>query len=281
MGDATFQHISVAPLATACGAEIDGVDLAEDLAPEVFAEIRQAFHDHLVIFFRDQHLTPDQQVAFARRFGPLRVSDQYLPLDGHPEIIEIVKEPTATGIVGNLWHADESFLERPALGSALYMRECPSVGGDTMFANQYMAFAALSPAMREMLAKTRVVFSDASLAQRNAGRSLKVNPKAAGRPSVEAVHPAVRVHGDTGRKALFVHRPYAIRFEGMTEAESAPLLRFLFDHAAKPEFTCRFRWTEGAMALWDNRALQHYALNDYPGERRYAHRVTIEGEVPA
>ena len=280
MSDKRYEHISVERLAGACGAEITGVDLSKDLDEPVFAEIHQAFLDHLVIFFRNQNLRPEQQIAFARRFGPLRISDQYLPLEGYPEIIEIVKEPKATGIVGNLWHADESFLAKPALGSVLYMRECPPVGGDTMFANQYMAFETLSPGMQQLVSQLRVVFSDASLAKRNAGRSLKINPLAAGRESLEAVHPAVRTNPETGRKALFVHRPYAVRFDGMTEAESAPLMRYLFEHSAKPEFTCRFRWAEGSMALWDNRTVQHYALNDYPGERRYAHRVTIEGEVP-
>lgn len=277
---AGFRRIEVEKLAGGCGAVLSGVDLGGDVDDETFAEIRQAFHDHLTIFFRDQELTPDAQIAFARRFGPLRVSDQYLPLEGYPEIIEIVKEPDATGIVGNLWHADESFLARPALGSVLYMRDCPPVGGDTMFANQYMAFETLSSGMQAMLSGLKVVYSDASLAKRNAGRSLKINPLAEGRASVSAVHPAVRTHPGTGRKALFVHRPYAVRFDGMTEEESAPLLEFLYAHAARPEFTCRFRWAEGSLAFWDNRAVQHYAINDYPGERRYAHRVTIEGEVP-
>ena len=274
-------HIEVRKIAGACGAEISGVDLAADLDDATFGEIRRAFLDNLVIFVRDQTLTPEQQIAFARRFGALRISEQYQPLDDYPEIIEIVKEPEATGIVGNMWHTDESFMARPALGSMLYMKDCPDVGGDTMFANQYLAWESLSPGMRETLGRLRVVFADVALAGRNAGRSQKVHPKAAERASVEAVHPVVRTHPETGRKCLFVHRPYACRFEGMTEAESAPLLEYLFAHCVRPEFTCRFRWTEGALAFWDNRCAQHYALNDYPGRRRYAHRVTVIGDVPA
>ena len=281
MAQLPYKFISVEQIAGACGAIIDGVDLSQDLDEEIFAEVHGAFLEHLVIFFRDQKLTPEQHIAFARRFGSLRISDQYLPLDGYPEILEIVKEPEATSIVGNLWHADESFLARPALGSVLYMRECPVVGGDTMFANQYMAYDALSPGMQRLLRSQHVVFSDASLAKRNAGRSLKVNPLAANRDSLEAVHPAVRTHPETGRKALFIHRPYAVRFDGMTEEESEPLMQYLFAHSAKPEFTCRFRWSVGSLAFWDNRAVQHYALNDYPGQRRYAHRVTIEGDIPS
>ena len=274
------EPITVKPIAGACGAEIAGVDLSQPLDDATVDEIERIFLEHLVIFFRGQVLTPDQQKAFARRFGELRISDQYQPIDGHPEILEIVKEPDATGIVGNLWHCDESFLERPALGSILYLIEGPDYGGDTMFANQYAAYDALSPGLQDMLSGLRAVYSDGTLGQRNQGRSMKVHPDADKRPRHEAVHPVVRTHAQTGRKSLFVHRPYTMRFEGMTEAESAPLLEYLYTHALRPEFTCRFRWNAGSVAFWDNRCAQHYALNDYSGVRRYGHRVTIVGDVP-
>ncbi|MEL0018891.1 MAG: TauD/TfdA family dioxygenase [Rickettsiales bacterium] len=273
-------EIEVTPIAGACGAEISGVDLAQPLGNEGFATVHQALLDHGVIFFRDQVLTPEQQIAFSRRFGDLRISEQYESLEGYPEIIEIVKEPDSTGIVGNLWHSDESFLPQPALGSLLYMIECPEVGGDTMFANQYAAYEALSPGMREMLSGLNAVYSDASLQQRNAGRALKVKPGSQDRDIYESVHPVVRTHPETGRKSLFVHKPYTIRFENMTEEESKPLLDFLYAHSARPEFTCRFRWRKGSLAFWDNRCLVHYALNDYAGVRRYAHRVTVVGDEP-
>jgi taurine dioxygenase len=275
-----YERIDVRPIAGACGAEIEGVDLARPLDEATFAEVHRALLEHLVIFFHGQDLTPDQQIAFARRFGELRISGQYQPLDDHPEILEIVKEPDATGIVGNMWHCDESFLPLPALGSVLYMIECPDAGGDTMFANQYLAYEALSPGMQRMLGAMRAVYSDATLQGRNTGRSLKVRQDAGDRPVYEAVHPVVRTHPGTGRKCLFAHRPYTIRFEDMTEAESRPLLEYLFEHAARPEFTCRFRWKAGSLAFWDNRCSQHYALNDYQGVRRYAHRITIVGEAP-
>ena len=273
-------EIEVTPIAGACGAEISGVDLAQPLGNEGFATVHQALLDHGVIFFRDQVLTPEQQIAFSRRFGDLRISEQYESLEDYPEIIEIVKEPDSTGIVGNLWHSDESFLPQPALGSLLYMIECPEVGGDTMFANQYAAYDALSPGMREMLSGLNAVYSDASLQQRNAGRALKVKPGSQDRDIYESVHPVVRTHPETGRKSLFVHKPYTIRFENMTEEESKPLLDFLYAHSARPEFTCRFRWRKGSLAFWDNRCLVHYALNDYAGVRRYAHRVTVVGDEP-
>ncbi len=274
------QKIDVTPLSGACGAVITGVDLSEPLGNETFAAIHQALLDHQVIFFRDQNLTPDQQVAFSWRFGDLRLSEQYESLDGHPEIIEIVKEPKSTGIVGNLWHSDESFLPRPALGSLLYMIECPEFGGDTMFANQYLAYEALSDGMKDMLSRMRAVYSDASLGDRNKGRALKVKAGFEGREIYESVHPVVRPHPETGRKSLFVHKPYTIRFENMNVAESRPLLEYLYAHSTRPEFTCRFRWHEGSLAFWDNRCLLHYALNDYSGARRYAHRVTVVGDAP-
>ena len=274
------QKIDVTPLSGACGAVITGVDLSEPLGNETFAAIHQALLDHQVIFFRDQNLTPDQQVAFSWRFRDLRLSEQYESLDGHPEIIEIVKEPKSTGIVGNLWHSDESFLPRPALGSLLYIIECPKFGGDTMFANQYLAYEALSDGMKDMLSRMRAVYSDASLGDRNKGRALKVKAGYEDREIYESVHPVVRTHPETGRKSLFVHKPYTIRFENMNVAESRPLLEYLYAHSTRPEFTCRFRWHEGSLAFWDNRCLLHYALNDYSGVRRYAHRVTVVGDAP-
>lgn len=273
-------ELTVRPIAGACGAELSAVDLSKPLGNDLFAQVHQALLEHQVIFFRDQDLTPEQQIAFSRRFGELRISEQYESLEGYPEIIEIVKEPDSTGIVGNLWHSDESFLPQPALGSLLYMRENPEVGGDTMFASQYLAYEALSDGMKQLLSGLRAVHSDASLGSRNKGRALKVKEASKDRAVYEAVHPVVRTHPETGRKSLFVHKPYTLRFENMTVAESQPLLAFLYAHSARPEFTCRFRWSAGALAFWDNRCLQHYALNDYSGVRRYAHRVTVIGDTP-
>ena len=272
--------IEINPISGACGAEILGADLSKPLGTEDIAAVHQALLDHQVIFFRDQKITPEQQVSFSRRFGDLRISNQYEGLEDFPEIIEIVKDPDSTGIVGNLWHSDESFLPRPALGSLLYMIECPAFGGDTMFANQYHAFDALSDGMKHMLSGLRAVYSDASLGNRNKGRALKVKTGYESREIYESVHPVVRTHPETGRKSLFIHTPYTIRFECMTQEESQPLLEFLYAHSAQPEFTCRFQRREGSLAFWDNRCLLHYALNDYSGVRRYAHRVTVVGDVP-
>ena len=281
-----YRHIEVKPVAGALGAEIEGVDLAAPLDDETFAEIRQTFLDHLVIFFRDQKVTPDQHKAFGRRFGTLNIHPYVKAMGGHEEIIEIVKEKDDKVNFGGGWHTDVSFLEKPALGSVLLAREVPESGGDTMFANQYLAYETLSDGMKELLDGMVAVHSAGSQYGRQ-GESQRNRDKRGGMQlAVTEVaeetteHPVVRTHPETGRKALYVNGAFTERFKGMTKAESAPLLRFLFKHAVQPEFTCRFRWAENSIAFWDNRCAQHYALNDYAGQRRHMQRVTINGDRP-
>lgn len=279
-----YRRIEVNPIAGGIGAEIEGVDLAEELDNETFAEVHQALLDNLVIFFRKQKMTPEQHKAFGRRFGQLNIHPHYKALDGHPEILEILKEPEARGNIGGVWHSDVTFMEKPAMGSVLYALEVPPHGGDTMFANQYLAYESLSDGMRELLDGMTAVHSDATLSRadnqssRNAERSTKLVSKSG--EVVENEHPVVRTHPDTRRKALFVNKPFTVRFGGLTEEESRPLLEYLFRHAVRPEFTCRFRWEKGSVAFWDNRCTQHFAVNDYHGHRRSMHRVTVDGDRP-
>lgn len=278
-----YQTIEVKPLSGAIGAEIHGVDLTAPLDNETFSEIHQAFLDHLVIFFRDQRLTPDQHLAFARRFGELNRHAYVKGLDGYPEIMEIRKEKEETENFGGLWHSDVTFLEKPALGSVLYAREVPEHGGDTLFANMYLAYEALSEGMRKVLADLTAMHSANQFYGRRSGfyregGSMRVKHTEEAEAEVE--HPVVRTHPETGRKALYVNSAFTVRFKGMTEAESAPLLKFLYEHLARPEFTCRFRWQADSIAFWDNRCSQHYALNDYHGRQRIMHRVTINGDRP-
>jgi len=280
-----YRTIEVKPLAGALGAEISGVDLSRDLGNATFDEIHRAFLDHLVIFFRGQTLTPRQQVAFAARFGPIGIYPFAAGLPDTPEVVEILKAEDETVNFGGGWHTDTVYLEKPSLGSVLYAKEAPAAGGDTLFANGYAAYAALSDGMRAMLDGLTGVHSAAL--KSTGGRAARMGRQTSmsGRniaqaDTLEGAHPLVRTHPETGRKALYVSANHTVRFKGMTEEESAPLIRFLLDHATRPEFTCRFRWTPGALALWDNRCTQHYALNDYHGERRRMHRVTVEGETP-
>ena len=258
------ETISVAPIAGALGAEVSGVDLARKLPDATIAEIRQALLTHLVIFFRDQHLTPEQHLALGRRFGPLQVHDFVEAMPDYPEILEVRKEPEETRNFGGGWHTDVSYLERPSLGSLLYALEAPEYGGDTLFANQYLAYETLSDGMKRMLdgltamhSARRPYGSNAARAQEYGPSSMRFNFSEKAHDEIE--HPVVRTHGETGRKALYVNRTFTLRFKDMTEAESTPLLNYLYDHAVRPEFTCRFRWQPGSLAFWDNRAVQHNA----------------------
>jgi taurine dioxygenase len=275
--------ITVEPIAGGLGAEISGVDLSADLDDATIAAIRGAWLDHGVVFFRDQQLGAEEFVAFARTIGePGRYP--FVPgIDGHPEIIAVTKLPHETVNFGGIWHSDTAYLERPPMATMLLAREIPPAGGDTMFANMYAAHEALSPAMQDLLAPLRALNSSA-LADVSRTREDRLRD-ATGTPieveDFEASHPVVRTHPETGRKALYVNVAHTSRFDGMTEEESRPFLEYLFRHQVRPEFTCRFRWQVGSMALWDNRCVQHNPINDYHGHLRVLHRITLEGDVPA
>ncbi len=275
--------IEVQPISGALGAEISGIDLAQDLSNEQFDAVHQAFLDHQVIFFRDQKITHSQHMGFARRFGTLNIHPYVKGMDKHPEIMQIVKEPSDKVNFGGGWHTDMSFLEEPALGSLLYAKEVPSFGGDTLWANQYLAYETLSDGMKEMLAPLKAVhtakgeYSERGHSAQKRG-SMDVATAGDDVPSFE--HPVVRTHPETGRKALYVNPAFTEKFVGMTRRESLPLLKFLFDHCTQEGFTCRFRWSAGALAFWDNRCAQHFALNDYQGQRRHMERVTVNGGRP-
>ncbi|HZK89598.1 MAG TPA: TauD/TfdA family dioxygenase [Stellaceae bacterium] len=281
----SYRTISVNPISGALGAEISGVDVAQKLDDAVIGEIRRALVDNCVIFFRDQHLTPDQHLAFGRRFGELQIHDFVEGMEANEQILEVRKEEYETRNFGGGWHTDVSYLEQPALGSVLYAREVPAYGGDTMFANQYLAYETLSDGLKAMLGEMRAMHSArksyglySPRAVANAKSSMKI--RATDEAHGEVDHPVVRTHVESGRKSLYVHGGFTTRFQDMTEEESAPLLNYLYQHAVRPEFTCRFRWEKGSIAFWDNRCVQHNAINDYNGQRRVMHRVTIEGERP-
>jgi taurine dioxygenase len=279
------QTISVAPIAGALGAELRGVDLSGPLPDDLIGQIRAALLQHHVIFFRDQHLTPEQHLAFGRRFGELQVHEFVEGMADNEEILEVRKEAEETRNFGGGWHTDVSYLERPALGSVLYAHQVPDYGGDTMFANQHLAYETLSDGMKKMLEGLTAIHSARRPYGPNAERSHDYGPSSmrfnfSNSALAETEHPVVRTHVETGRKSLYVNRTFTIRFKDMTEAESAPLLNYLWDHAVRPEFTCRFRWQSNSIAFWDNRSVQHNAINDYHGRRRVMHRVTIEGERP-
>lgn len=265
--------------AGALGAEISGVDLSQHLDDAVIAEIRQAFVDHQVIFFRGQALTPQQQLDFGRRFGPLNIHPYVAGMAAHPEVMEIIKDPGDKVNFGGGWHSDMSFLEHPSIGSILYAVELPAWGGDTLFSSQAAAYEALTPGLRATLDGLSAVHSagrEYSAAGHSAQKRSSMKVAEAEGATGEFVHPVVLTHPETGRKALYVNPAFTMRFEGWSKRESRPLLDFLFDHCRYEAFTTRFVWSPGSVAFWDNRSVWHFALNDYPGQRRHMRRVTVE-----
>jgi len=273
--------IRIDPIAGALGAEVDGVDLSRPLPTDAVALLRRALLDHLVLFFRDQDLTPAALLAAARQFGTPSEYPFVKGLEGHPEVIEVAKLEHERVNFGGVWHSDTTYLETPPMGTLLLAREVPPAGGDTIFANMHLACETLSDGMRAMLDRLTGISSSAKAdASRTREDRIRSAPKDGGTRVLEAEHPVLRTHPETGRKALYVNVAHTVRFGGMTEAESAPLLRYLFQHQTGPELTCRFRWRPGSLAFWDNRAAQHNAINDYPGYRRVMHRVTLAGDRP-
>ena len=272
--------IGIHPIAGALGAELSGVDLAK-VDDATMAAIRQAWLEHLVIFFRDQDLSPAQFLAFARRLGDPIEYPFVKGLDEHPEIIPVLKLAHETVNFGGIWHSDTAYLEQPPMASMLIAREVPPAGGDTEFANMYLAYETLSDGMKRLLEGLVAVNSSAAAdVSRTREDRIKDSARADARTQYVASHPVVRVHPETGRRALYVNVAHTVGFEGMTSEESAPLLQYLFRHQVRPDFTCRFRWRPGSIALWDNRCAQHNAINDYQGHRRLMHRITLAGDKP-
>ncbi len=279
--DIRNDRIDIRPLGGSVGAEIHGLDLSHPLDEDEVATVRSALFEHGVVFFRDQHLTPEQHVAFGERFAPININRFFAHAPGYPMIAEVRKEPGQKANIGGGWHTDHSYDQVPALGSVLYAREVPPTGGDTMFASMYAAYDALSDGLKATLEGMRAMHSSRHVFGANNPRRKNsdlndriLNPDLA---TQDATHPVVIRHPGSGRKALYVNPGFTLQFEGWTAEESRPLLDYLYRHASRPEFTCRFRWQPGSLAFWDNRATWHYALNDYQGERRLLHRITLDG----
>ncbi len=273
--------IEIRPIAGALGAEIYGVDLSNRLSDKTIASIRSALLDYLVIFFRDQIIEPSHQIAFAKRFGEVMEYPLLKGLDDYPEVIPVIKLPEETANFGGLWHSDTTYVEVPPMGAILAARELPAVGGDTLFANMYLAYEALSDGMQGLLKGLHGVSSSSKTrVTQTRQERMKTAAKVKADTQLTAVHPVVRTHPETGRKALYINCGHTVRFAEMTEAESEPLLNFLYKHQTRPEFTCSFRWYPGSIAFWDNRCTQHNPVNDYHGFKRVMHRVTIAGSRP-
>lgn len=269
-------------VAGALGAEIHGVDLSRPLTDAQSAAIRKAWLEHQVVFFRGQELSPQAYMAFARRIGTPIEYPFVRGIDGFPEIIEVKKLEHEKVNFGGIWHSDTAYLDEPPMASMLLARELPPFGGDTLFASMYSAYDALSEGMRALIDPLKAINTSAKadVSRTREDRVMSDGRRSAPR-NFSAEHPVVRVHPETRRKALYVNIAHTARIQNMTEDESEPLLSYLFRHQVRPEFTCRFVWQPGSIALWDNRCTQHNPVNDYHGHRRVMHRITLAGDRPS
>jgi taurine dioxygenase len=278
--------IQVKPVSGALGAEISGVDLGAPLEEATLAALRAALLEHAVIFVRDQELTPAAQIALARHFGEPEVHPIVEGMSDHPELLEVRKPAGESASFGTGWHTDNTFFESPSMGTALYGVEIPPYGGDTLFASMTRAWEALSDVMQGMLDGLVAVHSAARAYDPAVTGEAKYRGEAPMRYRYsdaiekEVRHPVVRTHPETGRKGLFVNPMFTQRIEGLHADESEALLAFLYAHATRPEFTCRFRWQPRSLAFWDNRCVQHYAMDDYREFERVMRRVTVAGDRP-
>jgi len=271
--------IAARRIAGALGAEIEGVDLARPLSKAQFGEVKRLWLEHLVLFFRDQALSEQQYLDFALQFGEPVEYPMVKGIAGYPKIIEVKKLEHERVAFGGIWHTDTASLERPPMASMLLARELPPQGGDTLFSNMYLAFDSLSPGMQKLLGSLKAVNSSTK-ADASKTREDRIKTDGAQKSDFLAEHPVARTHPETGRKALYVNSGHTVRFAGWTEEESAPLLEYLYGVQTRPEFTCRFAWRPGSIALWDNRCAQHNPVNDYHGYRRVMHRITLAGDAP-
>ena len=272
--------LKISPVAAALGAEIEGVDLREEITDELFAAIRETLVKYQVIFFRGQPIEPAHQKALADRFGPLQTHPAYATVEGYPEITILESTPDKPTKIEK-WHTDMTFRPHPPLATMLRSRIVPEPGGDTLFASMTAAYDALSQPMQNFLGDLSAVhdFSHGfreSLAE--PGGSERLAQALADNPPVE--HPVIRTHPESGHKLIFVNELFTTRISGLSNSESEYLLSFLFTHIKAPEFTCRFRWETDCIALWDNRSTQHKPVNDYFPAHRRMERITIDGDRP-
>ena len=268
-----MEKLKLKKLSGFVGAEISDVKLAS-LSDDSFDAIRSALFEHGVIFFRDQHLTPEQHLDFAKRWGEINVNRFFTTVEGYPEIAEIRTKPDQAVVVGSGWHTDQSYDPAPAMASILSAQQLPDFGGDTLFASMGAAYDHLSDGLKQTLDNLNAWHTDGSFAK---AENVLPDTFSADNITKPCLHPVVLKHPVTGRKALYVNGYFTTHFEGWTEEESAPLLKYLYDYSVQPPFCCRFNWSPGSVAIWENRLVQHYAAGDYLGQTRLMHRVTIEG----
>ena len=276
-----MSNLLINPTSGSMGVEIHNVDLSKELSDSLFSEIRETFIEHGLIFFRDQELTPDDHLRFAKRWGEININRFFAKVEGYDQIAEVRKDPDQKINIGGAWHTDHSYDQVPAMGSILLAKETPKIGGDTLFANMYRAYETLSDGMKKTLEAMKACHSSRHVFGAHTGYSEASNQRI-GNPELatqDAIHPVIITHPESKRKALYVNPEFTVNFEGWTVEESKPLLDYLAEHTTQQENTTRFQWKPGSIAFWDNRCTWHFALNDYPGETRLMHRITVEGSA--
>jgi len=276
-----MSNILINPTSGSMGVEIHNVDLSKELSDSLFSEIRETFIAHGLIFFRDQELTPDDHLRFAKRWGEININRFFVKVEGYDQIAEVRKDADQKINIGGAWHTDHSYDQVPAMGSILLAKETPKIGGDTLFTNMYRAYETLSDGMKKTLESMKACHSSRHVFGAHTGYSEASNQRI-GNPELatqDAIHPVIITHPESKRKALYVNPEFTVNFEGWTVEESKPLLDYLTEHTTQQENTTRFQWEPGSIAFWDNRCTWHFALNDYPGETRLMHRITVEGSA--
>ena len=276
-----MSNILIKPTSGSMGVEIHNVDLSKELSDSLFSEIRETFIAHGLIFFRDQELTPDDHLRFAKRWGEININRFFVKVEGYDQIAEVRKDADQKINIGGAWHTDHSYDQVPAMGSILLAKETPKIGGDTLFANMYKAYETLSNGMKKTLETMKACHSSRHVFGAHTGyaeaSSQRIsNPELA---TQDAIHPVIITHPESKRKALYVNPEFTVNFEGWTVEESKPLLDYLTEHTTQQENITRFQWEPGSIAFWDNRCTWHFALNDYLGETRLMHRITVEGSA--
>lgn len=274
-------HFDVEPLTPFIGSKITGLDLSQPIPLNTLTDLRKVWLERKMIYFLDQKLTPDEQLAFTRQFGEVNKYPFLHGIEGNPLVAPVLKLPEETINFGGVWHADTTYLETPALGASLYALELPPVGGDTIFCNMQTAYETLPQGLKDQIDGRKAYFTSGKAAVSKTRMPRITDSGDTSAPEVFTnLHPVVRTHPETGELTLFAHEAHTLRFEDCTEEESEPLLNQLYMHARKPEFQCRLRWSEGMVVLWDNRSTHHYPINDYNGYRRLLHRVSLKGDRP-
>ena len=276
-----YNNIKVKKVSGAIGAIIENIQLDKNLDGNTLNEIYDAFLKHQVFFFKDQNLNPESLLSFSKKISTPSIYPFIKGLENFPEIIPILKKEKDVNNFGGIWHSDTTYLNEPPKGTMLYAVEVPEFGGDTEFSNQYLAYETLSDGMKIFLGKQKALnISGKEKASLTRSDVLKHSSANIESNEFEAIHPVIRTHPETRKKSLYINEAHTTHFIGMTEEESTPILKFLFKHQIKSEFTCRFKWEKGSVAIWDNRCAMHNPINDYHGYRRLMYRISFKGDKP-